>query len=89
MSFRMRLGEIYGVIGANGSGKSTMIRILSTLLLPDDGDVRVFGRDAIRDPLPVRPPNVFPNDRDADPDRRLRLTVRASAGSEQMNAVEI
>jgi ABC-2 type transport system ATP-binding protein len=54
VSFRMQLGEIYGVIGANGSGKSTLIRILSTLLLPDAGDVRVFGRDAIRDPLSVR-----------------------------------
>ncbi len=42
------------MIGANGSGKSTLIRILSTLLLPDEGEVRVFGRDAIRDPLAVR-----------------------------------
>jgi ABC-2 type transport system ATP-binding protein len=55
VSFRIHPGEIYGVIGANGSGKSTLIRILSTLLLPDAGDVRVFGRDAIRSPASVRP----------------------------------
>src|SRR5262245_7130907 len=54
VSFRMGLGEIYGVIGANGSGKSTLIRILSTLLLPDEGEVSVFGLDAVRDPLAVR-----------------------------------
>jgi ABC-2 type transport system ATP-binding protein len=54
VTFRMRPGEIYGVIGANGSGKSTLIRMLSTLLIPDEGDVFVFGRDAVRDPLSVR-----------------------------------
>jgi ABC-2 type transport system ATP-binding protein len=55
VSFRVSGAEIYGVIGANGSGKSTLIRILSTLLLPDRGEVRVFGRDALRQPHEVRP----------------------------------
>jgi ABC-2 type transport system ATP-binding protein len=55
VSFTVHPGEIYGVIGANGSGKSTLIRVLSTLLLPDRGDVRVFGHDALRHPQAVRP----------------------------------
>jgi ABC-2 type transport system ATP-binding protein len=55
VSFHVEPGEVYGIIGANGSGKSTLIRILSTLLLPDSGEVRVFGRDAVRQPLAVRP----------------------------------
>ena len=55
VSFRVQVGEIYGVIGANGSGKSTLIRILSTLLLPDAGEVRVFGHDAVRDAPSTRP----------------------------------
>jgi ABC-2 type transport system ATP-binding protein len=55
VSFRMEPQEIYGVIGANGSGKSTLIRMLSTLLIPDEGDVFIFGRNALREPLAVRP----------------------------------
>ncbi len=55
VSFRVAPGEIYGLIGANGSGKSTLIRVLSTLLVPDSGEVSIFGRDALRAPLSVRP----------------------------------
>ena len=54
VSFRVVPAEIFGLIGANGSGKSTLIRVLSTLLVPDSGEVSVFGRDALRDPLSVR-----------------------------------
>ncbi len=54
VSFRVEPAEVYGLIGANGSGKSTLIRMLSTLILPDAGVVRVFGRDAVHEPLAVR-----------------------------------
>jgi ABC-2 type transport system ATP-binding protein len=55
VSFRVDRGEVFGVIGANGSGKSTLIRMISTLLIPDEGEIRVFGRDAVHDPQAVRP----------------------------------
>lgn len=55
VSFNVHPGEIYGVLGANGSGKSTLVRILSTLLLPDEGSVRVFGYDAVKEAASVRP----------------------------------
>ncbi len=54
VSIEIRRGEIFGVIGANGSGKSTLIRMISTLLLPDEGEVRIFGLDAVRDSMAVR-----------------------------------
>ena len=54
VSVQVRRGEIYGIIGANGSGKSTVIRVISTLLTADEGSVRVFGLDVEREELKVR-----------------------------------
>jgi ABC-2 type transport system ATP-binding protein len=54
VSFSVGRNEIYGLIGANGSGKSTVVRMISTLLTPDAGSVRVFGLDTRKDELPVR-----------------------------------
>jgi ABC-2 type transport system ATP-binding protein len=47
-------GEIFGVVGHNGCGKSTLIRMLSTLLTPDDGSIRIFGLDPVRQPYQVQ-----------------------------------
>src|SRR6266702_3439192 len=41
--------EIMGILGANGSVKSTLIRMLSTLLIPDTGRVTIFGYDVVKD----------------------------------------
>ncbi|GAA3755508.1 ATP-binding cassette domain-containing protein [Salinactinospora qingdaonensis] len=47
-------GSILGVLGPNGAGKTTTVRILATLLRPDEGEATVAGYDALRDPVAVR-----------------------------------
>jgi len=54
VSFEVNEGEIFGVLGLTGSGKSTLIRLIATLLLPDKGDIQVFGYDAVKQPLEVQ-----------------------------------
>ncbi len=46
--------EIFGILGSNGSGKSTFIRLISTLLVPDEGTVRIFGYDVEKDERAVQ-----------------------------------
>jgi ABC-2 type transport system ATP-binding protein len=47
-------GEIYGFLGPNGAGKSTTVRMLCTLMAPDDGTARVAGFDVVRQSDEVR-----------------------------------
>ncbi len=54
VSFAVREGEIFGILGPNGSGKSTLIRLIATLLLPDAGEIRVFGHHVVREAMAVR-----------------------------------
>ena len=48
------VGEALGVLGPNGCGKSTLVRMISTLLLPDEGSITVFGHDVVRDAHTVK-----------------------------------
>lgn len=43
LSFSVSAGEVYGFLGQNGAGKSTTIRMLLTLIEPDEGEIEIFG----------------------------------------------
>ena len=54
VNFEVRAGEIFGLLGPNGGGKSTLFRILSTMMVPTGGRAEVAGHDVARDPAAVR-----------------------------------
>jgi len=54
LSFSVAEGELMGIIGHNGAGKTTAIRIIAGILHPDSGTVRVGGHDVTEDPLSVK-----------------------------------
>jgi ABC-2 type transport system ATP-binding protein len=54
LNFKIDKGEIFGLIGLNGAGKTTALRITATLLLPTSGTVTVFGHDVVEDASEVR-----------------------------------
>jgi ABC-2 type transport system ATP-binding protein len=54
VSFQVRRGEVFGILGPNGSGKSTLVRCIATLLLPDQGQILVFGHDVLREEMAVK-----------------------------------
>lgn len=54
VSFSVEKGEIFGLIGPDGAGKTSIFRILTTLLLPDGGNATVDGLDIVKDYKAIR-----------------------------------
>jgi energy-coupling factor transport system ATP-binding protein len=54
LTFELRAGEYVGVVGPNGGGKSTLVRLLNGLLRAESGSVRVVGLDPATEPFEVR-----------------------------------
>lgn len=53
-SFEVSEGELFGIIGPDGAGKTSLFRILTTLLLPDGGSATVNGLDVVKDYKAIR-----------------------------------
>lgn len=50
LTFDVRMGEIFGLVGPDGSGKTTVLRMLAGILMPNSGSALVAGHDVGRDP---------------------------------------
>lgn len=74
VTFSVAPGEIFGLLGPNGGGKTTLFRILSTLLLPASGEARIFGLEVAREPHEVR--------------RRIGVVFQAHSLDRKLSATE-
>jgi ABC-2 type transport system ATP-binding protein len=54
VSLKVREGQLYGFLGLNAAGKTTTIRMLTTLLPPSAGTAKILGHDVVREPVAVR-----------------------------------
>ncbi len=54
ISFEARDGEITGLLGPNGAGKTTTLRMLYSLLPPDEGEIRIDGLDPTKDAMAIK-----------------------------------
>lgn len=54
VSFEVRPAELFGLVGPDGGGKTTLFRVLTTLLVPDTGTATVLGLDVVRDMWAIR-----------------------------------
>jgi sodium transport system ATP-binding protein len=54
VSFNVKKGEIFGLLGENGAGKTTTLRLLATMLQPTSGTALMAGYDLVREPEKVR-----------------------------------
>src|SRR5881392_2900522 len=54
VSLNIAPGEIFGVLGPNGAGKTTLLNMISTLLLPDAGDIVILGDSVVKTPERIR-----------------------------------
>jgi ABC-2 type transport system ATP-binding protein len=54
LNLTVRAGELYALLGPNGAGKTTTLRMVAGLLVPDSGEIEVFGLDARRRPIEAK-----------------------------------
>lgn len=55
VTFEVEEGELFGLIGPDGAGKTTLFHLLTTLLKPDEGEAQVLGLDVVEDYKKIRP----------------------------------
>lgn len=96
VSFEVGAGEVFGLLGQNGAGKTTIFKMLSTLIIPDEGSARVGDADVVADAAHARQllAPVIANERSlywrlsARENLRLYATLQGLRGDEALREVD-
>lgn len=59
VSFEIRQGELFGLLGPNRAGRTATVKMLTTLLIPSAGSASILGMDVVREAEQVRPASVL------------------------------
>jgi len=90
LDLRIEPGEAFGLLGANGAGKTTFIRLLTGVLLPSAGEARVDGYSPSRDPAAVRRRIGFvPETSRIYPDLRVHAFLRFAGGARDLSGAAL
>ena len=54
LNFKVNKGSIHGMLGPNGAGKSTIFNLITGMLKPDSGKIKIFGEDVTQYPIYIR-----------------------------------
>jgi ABC-2 type transport system ATP-binding protein len=82
-------GEIFALLGRNGTGKTTLMRLLTGQLRPTSGDVRVCGGDPVREAEPRRMMSLVPQDIALYPRLTVRENLEVMAGMAGLRRAEV
>lgn len=89
LNLTLNQGEIFALLGRNGTGKTTLMRLLTGQLRPTSGDVRVFGGDPGREAAPRRMMSLVPQDIALYPRLTVRENLEIMAGMAGLQRREI
>ena len=85
MNLNVKEGEVYGFLGPTGAGKTTTIKMLSTLILPTDGEIKINGLDIIKDRQKIKEIiNVSPQETAIAPNLSVKENLEFMAGVYQI-----
>lgn len=85
LNIQIKKGEIFSLLGTNGAGKTTIIKILSTLLLPTNGEVKINNFDLIKDKMKIKEIiNISPQETAIAPNLTVLENLEFMAGIYQI-----
>ena len=85
INLKINQGELFALLGTNGAGKSTTIKMLSTLILPNDGEIKINGMDILKDRQRIKEIlNVSPQETAIAPNLSVKENLEFMAGVYQI-----